>query len=186
MKENMTIELHGHIKIFHKNDPSVVLFDDHNTIVVGVKSLFSRLMADSLEPAYGIWGLAIGSGNSAWGDNPGAATGTEWQLENETKRKRRLVTRFLDTNMNPVVGFTDTVEVQTLYNATDDGITTPIREMGLIGGGSTSGATNMLTAPYWDPSTKLANSVTLINYKKLPTFNMPSGIDLVFSWIIQF
>jgi hypothetical protein len=46
----------------------------------------------------------------------------------------------------------------------------------------------MLTAPYWDPNviTPDPNTVTLINYKTLPTFNMPAGIDLVFSWIIQF
>lgn len=184
MKEQMPIEIEGHIKIYHKDDPSIVLFDEHNVIVTTVKSLFARLMADSSEPAYGVWGLAIGSGDSAWLDNPPAATNTQWQLQNELKRKQRFVTRFLDSLGNPTTAMTTTIEIQTLFNATNDNITGPIREMGLIGGGK-SGVTNMLTAPYWDPLVANPNSVTLINYKTLPTFTMPASIDLVFSWSLS-
>lgn len=185
--KNQNIAL-GHIRIYEAGNPDNVFFEEKNVIVNTVKSLFARIMADSLEPAYGIWGLAIGSGDSGWGNNPPVGAATQWKLENEIARKRRLVTRFLDGSNNPVNNFTEVIEIETVFNALDDNISSPIRELGLIGGGSTSAGTNMLTAPYWDPSltTKDPNTVTLINYKTLPTFYMPSGIDIAYAWKLQF
>jgi hypothetical protein len=79
------------------------------------------------------------------------------------------------------------VDFQTVLNATLDNINVPIREMGLIGGGTHGTAnTNMLQAPYWDPATRDANSVTLINYKTMPPLALPPGINFIVSWVLKF
>ena len=186
--EDFSLKMVGRIRIYERQNPDVVLFDSKNVIVNTVKSLFARLMANSTEPEYGIWGLAIGSGDSGWGNTPPDGLPTQTSLLAETKRKQKSGTRFIDPiTLNPVTGFSEAVEIQTLFNATNDNITSPVREMGLIGGGTTIGTpTDMTIAPYWDPVAKNGNSVTLINYKTLPTLTLPAGVDLVFSWILQF
>lgn len=177
----------GRIKIFHKDNPEIVIFEEDNVIVNTVKSLFSRLMLDSVEPKYGIWGLAIGSGDSGWDDNPPAPTTTQTRLLNEIKRKQATARRYVDRNaLNPVTLPSEAIEIQTLFNATDDNITDFIREMGLIGGGSTADNTNMNTADYWDPNILDVNTVTLINYKTLGELRLPAGIDIIFSWVLFF
>jgi hypothetical protein len=186
MIEQVDTGLKGRIRIYTKDNPEQIWYEANNTIVLSVKGLFARLMANSGEPANGIWGLALGSGDPAWGDNPSDATSVQWNLVHEIKRKQRTAIRFLDAANNPTSNFTNVIEVQTLFNATDDNITDPVREMGLIGGGNQT--TNMLTSQnFWDPQaiTKDPSTITLINYKTLPTFNMPGGLDLVFAWVLS-
>lgn len=194
-----TFKLRGHIKIYEAENPDNVLYEEHNVIVNIVKILFSRLMANSVEPQYGIWGLAIGSGNPSWGSNPPAETPTQTALVNETKRKKATLIRFLDpTSLAPISsGFSSVVEVQTLFNATTDNITQPIQEMGLIGGGTVTPLTNMSTASYWnlaatsgggfvDTTAADANSVILINYKTLAPLTLPAGLSIIIAWQLQF
>lgn len=186
----------GHIKIFEESHPENVFFEDSNIIVNTVKSLFARLMAANGEPLFGVWGLVIGAGHASWTDPTTQPDGTAVQtaLYDEIRRKKCSYIRFLDNaqNRNPLAAedFSETVDFQTILNATTDNITRPIREMGLIGGGSSAAVTNMASnaTPYWDPLLvpKNPNSTTLINYKTLPALELPPGINFIVSWVLEF
>ncbi len=204
------LQMKGHIRVFEKDNPKKVYLDLDNVICQTTSSLAARLFAGNtnlslgFEPAFGIWGLAVGSGNPSWPSNSQPdATATQTALFAEVLRKRCSFIRFVDANLNPVTGYSNTVDFQTTLNATTDNITVPLRELGLIGGGSTSQipTTNMLTAPYWvppDPANPQNNwpavsngpgnpdSVTLINYKTLNPLVMPSGVSLIFAWSLSF
>lgn len=156
----------GHIRVFRK-DTGEVLYEDKNIIVNVVKSLFARLMANTLpgagtvnqgpvplgnlgtgntpigDPLYGVWGLALGTGDPSWSpDTQPVETATQTALITQILRKQLSLVNFLDpTTLNPVTIFTNTVSFQTTVNATTDNLGQQgIREMGLIGGG-TLGAT---------------------------------------------
>jgi hypothetical protein len=181
--------LKGHIKIYELVNPGRVLFEQDNLIVNSSAYLFARLLANSLEPAFGVWGLAIGAGGS--GSNGWSATQqpdpvpTDSALVSEIMRKRFTSASFLDVNGNPTSNFTTTVLFQTVLNATTDNIQVPIREMGLIGGGTNVGTpTNMTTAPYFDPTNPAAQpgSVILINYKTLAAFYLPAQTSVAIDW----
>lgn len=184
----------GHITIFEEAHPEHVLFEEHNIIVNTVKSLFARLMAASTEPRFGVWGLAIGAGHASWTD-PSAqpdATAVQTALFDEIRRKKCSAIRFLNnaTDRTPLAAgqFSETVDFQTILNATTDNITRSIREMGLLGGGSSAQGTDMSNPStlWWDPATKDPNSTTLINYKTLPALDLPPGINFVCSWVLTF
>lgn len=209
MHDNVTIPLSGHIKIFEHGNENNILFEEDNLIVNCVKSLFARLMANNREPAYGVWGLCLGAGSDTW-------TATVPPKEHEIQpqptslfrpilRKKISFVRFVDDDLNPLKGHSLRVEFQTIVKANEDGLVSgtdgsviPIREMGLIGGGSTAKNTNMVTAPFWNPTSGLATSpgwvpsadhsdtVTLINYKTLPSLVLPDGIPFIFSWSLRF
>lgn len=179
--------LKGHIRILNQSTGEV-LWEQPNIIVNTVKSLFARLMAGSDEPLFGVWGLAVGAGSPAWAsDSQPDGQVTQTSLASEILRKKCSFVRFVDNDLNPVQGYSEIVDFQTVLNATLDDIKVPIREMGLIGGG-THGTTptNMALAPYWDPSTREPNSVTLINYKTMPPLALPPGINFIVSWILRF
>ena len=192
MNEVINHGLKGHIRIYQQDEPDNVLFSADNIIVNGVKSLFARLMADRSEPMYGVWGLAIGAGHSSWSDptTQPDATAVQTALWDEIRRKRCSYVRFLDNTVdrNPISGFSEVVDFQTIINATTDNVGRPIREMGLIGGGSAKDSTNMASAstPFWDPVARDPNSTTLINYKTLPNLELPPGINFIFSWMLSF
>ena len=184
-----TMALQGYLRVC-REDTGEVVFEQKNVIVNVVKSLFARLMANSSEPLFGVWGLAIGAGSPSWSDNaqPDAQV-TQQALFSEILRKKCSFVRFVDVDLNPLPQgeFSEIVDFQTVLNATLDNITVPIREMGLIGGG-THGTpdTNMGNAPYWDPATGDPNSVSLINYKTMPPLALPPGINFIVSWILRF
>lgn len=193
-------------------DTGEVIWQGENIIVNTVKSLFARMMANNLPGApltnganplsvdclYAIWGLALGTGDPTWApDNQPTETPGQTALIAQVLRKRLSAANYVTTtdsiNFSPVSFFTNLVDFQTLINATSDNIPgVGIRELGLIGGGSVTSATNMLTAPYWNPADTShgggpdPNSVTLINYKTLPPLILPPGVDLIFSWILSF
>lgn len=211
--DNMYIPLKGHIRIFEFGNPSNIIYQEDNLICNTVKSLFARLLANSKEPAYGVWGLGLGEGRESWEEIPVPPKEDTIQpqptsLFRPILRQKISFVRFVDADLNPVRGFSERVDFQTLVKAGDnsalissvDGGTIPIREMGLLGGGSTEANTQMETALPWNPDTDLAtnpgylhpgdishaNTVTLINYKTLPALILPEGIPFVFSWILTF
>jgi hypothetical protein len=210
----MADQVTGHIRIFRQDDPSVVLFEEKNVIVNTVKWLFARLMAESAgslsnpsvtsgkfnEPQFGVWGLALGSGDPSWPpETQPTETYTQTALITEIKRKQCSSIQYVDTNNNPVTGLSLQVDFQTVVNATTDNIVVPIREMGLIGGGTQTSSpapppfvdtpvTDMSNpnTPYFNPEEPTLNSVILINYKTLPPLPLPAGINLIFSWVLSF
>lgn len=191
LTEHVPLTLKGHIRVFEEGRPDNIIYEQDNVIVNTVKSLFARLMANSQEPLFGVWGLAIGAGSPAWPpDAQPDATVNQTALFSEVLRKKCSFIRFVDTNLNPIQGYSEIVDFQTVLNATLDNISVPIREMGLIGGGTRAvGATpdtRMSDAPYWDPNVRSASAVTLINYKTMAPLALPPGINFIVSWILRF
>lgn len=202
----------GYLRVFRADDGEVI-YERKNIICNVVKWLFARLLANALpnspqppytlgstqaiqsaDPLYGIWGLAIGAGSPSWApETQPDPSPVQTSLISEFLRKPLSRINYVDANFNPLNQFSTMVDFQTTVNATTDNITQSIREMGLIGGGTISGAgnqpTNMLTAPYFNPNgipPGPADSVTLVNYKTLPPLLLPGGVDIIFSWILSF
>lgn len=206
----------GHIRVI-RADNKKVIYEDDNIIVNVVKFLFARLMANTLpgagsanagpvllgqtvtpfgDPLYGVWGLALGSGDPSWSpDTQPVETATQTALVTQILRKQLSSVNYVDVNLNPTNQYTNMVDFQTTVNATTDNLNQKsIREMGLIGGGTLgsnppSTDTNMLTAPYWNPAANPpgpANSVVLINYKTLPPLILPPEVNMIFSWVLTF
>lgn len=194
-----------------RTDTGEILYQGHNVIVNTVKWLFARLMANAVpntpqppyplglaggnaDPLYGVWGLALGAGSPSWApETQPDPTPVQIALDQEFLRKPLSRVNYVDSNFNPVAKFSTLVDFQTTVNATTDNITQGIREMGLIGGGTITPLTNMLTAPYFDPADVSGpgqgpnvNSVVLINYKTLPPLILPAGVDIIFSWVLSF
>lgn len=185
------MELQGHVRILDSNGETV--FSEKNIIVDGIKFLFSRMFKDIQEPMWSCWGLALGGGDVAWGTStPPDPTKETSGLVQPLIRKPISKSQWVDSEFNPSTTPTNMVEYQTLINATTDGLILPngdiqaIREMGLIGGGSRSGGTNPNTAEYWNASTNLPNSMTLLNYKTLPPLLFPAGVTFMVSWTLTF
>lgn len=194
-----TLRPKGIIKVYAQHNPSVILFEDHNVIVNSISTLFARLMKAHGEVKFGVWGLAVGSGDPSWASMPEPPDGTEMQAQlfNQIRRKALWRSRYVDDQLEPVTGFSNNVKFLTILNATtDDLIDQPIREIGLIGGGSVADNTTMETARFWIPSsdlgkdpagpTKPADTVVLINYKTLPGLVLPPAVNIVFDWTLCF
>lgn len=197
-----------------RTDTGEMLHQSHNVIVNVVKWMFARLMANTVpnapnppyplgetsdtnaDPLYGVWGLALGAGSPSWApETQPDPTPVQTAIIQQILRKPLSKINYVDTNYNPLATFSTIVDFQTTVNATTDNITQGIREMGLIGCGTINlgGPTNMLTAPYFDPTATSGpgqgpnpNSVVLINYQTLPPLILPAGVDIIFSWVLSF
>jgi len=192
---NTPASIKGRVSIYECDRPENVLFERDNVIVQGVSFLFAQLLANNSGVVAGVWGLALGAGGvntAGWSANaqPDPTAVQTAMTGDEIKRKAITLVRYLDSSGNPTTTLTTQVSFQTVFNATTDAITTPIREMGLIGGGTTlvsnGGPTNMLTAPYFDPTAPVANSVVLINYLTLPSLILPPSINIGIDWLLSF
>ena len=203
MRDNITLPRKGHVRIFEAGNPENLFYSEKNVICNTVKGLFSRMMANVVpgdaavpyelghDALYGVWGLALGAGDPTWApETQPVEQPTQQALITPFLRKQLSAVQFVDSNLNPLNTYSNLVDFQTTINSTTDNITQNIRELGLIGGGSVSAnagqGTNMLTAPYWNPSAPVADSVILINYKTLPPLPLPAGINLIFSWVLSF
>lgn len=193
----------GHVKVFAAQDPSWVLLDQKNLICSSSRNLFARMLA-SLgrsalglgEPCYGVWGLAVGAGAAEWANSspltPPPAPADTNVLHNVVKRKQLMSggVQFLNQDESTSDAPTRWVEFLTLINATTDNIDVPLMEMGLIGGGTRSAhngaGTNMVTAPFWDPTHNDPDSVVLLNYTTFGSLTLPKGVDFIFSWTLEF
>ena len=178
-----------------------------NVIVMGTKFLFSRLFAtlgnSEIElPKWGVWGLAIGSGDPSWSPTKEYdAPVTQWELHKEILRKQISKAQFVKREYSidrstydivPTGGINEgMVEFQTPLNATTDskllvsGEVQTIRELGLIGGGVKE--TDPMTAKMWNKETNnVGNSMTLINYKTLLPLILPKDVTFLISWTLAF
>lgn len=189
-------QVKGEVSIFPMENPKRILYHRKNVIVNGVSFLFARLFSNSADPVAGVWGLAVGAGGTSangWSASQQPdPTPVQTAMVSEIKRKALAQVQYLDATNNdtPTTTMTTKVGFLTVLNGTTDDITVPIREMGLIGGGTTQssegGPTNMLTAPYFDPTNPQANTVTLINYITQPSFLLPAGVDMGILWKLTF
>jgi hypothetical protein len=195
MKNNdrMTIPAKGYIRVFEEANPSNTIFAEHNTVCLNTQYLFARMMANISDPVAGVWGLAIGAGAPDWPlNNQPDALPTQQNIITPILRKPCSYIQFVDENLNviPNEGYSNIVDFQTILNATTDSINTPIRELGLIGGGSTASSTTLGAAPFFNNATQASindtNTAILINYKTLPPLVLPAGINFIMSWVLQF
>jgi hypothetical protein len=184
--------MQGRVRIYEVVRPERTLFERKNIIVNSSAFLNARLLLNSVEPMFGIWGLAVGAGGlgGAWSaSQQPAPTALQVGMVSELKRKQASTIFFVDENGNPTATITTSILARTILNATTDNITIALREMGLIGGGTTlsgnGGPTNLLTAPYFDPSNPAANTVCLINYLTIPSFPLPPNSDMAIDWTIN-
>jgi hypothetical protein len=201
-----------------REDTGEVLFSGHNVMTNTVKWLFARLLANANptdpnppypqghEPAYGIWGLALGSGSPTWpAETQPQETPVQTALVQEFARKKLSRINYVipdatGTSFNPVNTLSTYVDFEVVVNATTDNITQSIREMGLIGGGTvktTNPATytsmGNTTTNYFVPDmtqystvAEAEDTIVLVNYKTLPPLLLPPGINVIFSWVISF
>lgn len=193
-----------------REDTGEVLYKADNIITNASRWLFSSFMATNIPdrsttltlaaaaPLYGVWGLALGSGNPSWApETQPVETAAQTSMVQEMPNGRIQLSRvnFVDDSFNPVNTLSTNVDFQTTVNATTNGITQGIREMGLIGGGNAAdmGGYTMQNAPYFSGDVtqyasvlKSQQTVILLNYKTLPPLLPPPGINIIFSWVFQF
>lgn len=190
-QDTSELKLRGEIWIREAQDPSRVMFHDHNVIVLGVKHFFARMFVSLGEPCWSVWGLALGAGDPSWPSTVQPdATPVQDRIISPLIRKPISKIQFVDENLDPSSTDTNRVSYQTIINATTDNLTAPVREMGLLGGGTKVAnggtGTDPVTAPFWDPTTKDRDSVVLINYKTLPPLMFPAGVNFLVEWVLQF
>jgi hypothetical protein len=198
------ISVEGYLRVLDQENKPV--FAQKNVIVLGVKHLFARMFANmgktTDEVRWGVWGLALGEGDPAWATVP-PADNTVFQLvDTQHVRKALSKVQYVNKIPDPLGGpdlivpsttWTNMVEFQTQINATTDGLIKPdtsikvIREMGLIGGGSKSANTDPKTKAFWDETNNnVPDSMSLINYKTLPSLIFPPDVTFLISWTLSF
>ena len=191
--DRMTIPVKGFIRVYEEANPGNIIFSEKNVICLNVQYLFSRMMKDISDPVAGVWGLAIGAGAPDWPlNNQPDALPTQQSIITPILRKPCRYIQFVDENLNiiPNGGFSNIVDFQTILNDTTDSINTPIRELGLIGGGSNASSTNLQVAPFFSNASQDSindtNTAILVNYKTLPPLVLPAGINFIMSWVLTF
>lgn len=155
--------------------------------ILVARLLKSTMVANVSEPKFGIYSLAVGTGDVGWNPmSPPPANNAQRSLFNEIARKAAASSQFIDSN-GMVSGVpTNIVDFNfTFSNAEAVG---PLTEMGLIGGDL---STNMAVrnpvmppnGPY-DPTANLVGKDSLVNYLTFPVINKPPTSSLSWVWRI--
>jgi hypothetical protein len=160
-----------------------------NLVVLDASILIARLMKNNVEPPFGIYVLAVGTGQVGWNPmSPPAATNTQRALWSELARKTFAMTNFVDQNGIPASYPTNVVDFTTTYAEAE--AVGPLDEMGLIGGNvnpnlSIRNPVSPANGPY-DPTVNLTNFETLVNYLTFPVINKPPTSTLTIVWRLTF
>jgi len=171
------------------NDGRVETHHIKNVITKDLSILLARLLRDPLEPRYGMFGLAVGSGDVGWDlQNPDAADNNQRSLYAEIGRKTFSSVVFVDTLGDPVGYPTNIVDFTTTFAESE--AVGALVEMGLIGGDANDdvGISNPVTPPNgpYDPTEDLTGVDTLCNYLTFPVINKPATARLVLTWRLTF
>ena len=194
-KEQYSPSLKGLVRIFEQENPSNVIFEDHNLILNGTSWLFSRLMFDKSLVNTSVWGLAIGKGYQEWDTNMTDPVPTDnsilqpFPLSLSSPNPLRIplsAIHYIDSTTNLASSLSATVDFQTSISTISYPVLKGqyIRELGLIGGGVAS--TDFATANYFNVATPVADSVTLINLKRFQGLQLPDGVNFIISWQLAF
>ncbi len=156
-----------------------------NIVVLDASILIARLLKNSQEPPYGIFALAIGTGDVGWDlQNPPAATNTQRSLYSELTRKTFSNTQFIDAGGLPSATPTKVVDYTTIYTQAE--AVGPLVEMGLIGGNISSNLAvkNPVSPPNgaYDPLVDLTTKETLLNFLTFPVINKPATSTMTIVW----
>ena len=160
-------------------------FELRNLVVLDASILVARLLKNSQEPPFGIFALAIGTGDVGWNPmSPPAATNTQRALYSELTRKTFANTQFIDSGGLPSSIPTKVVDYTTTYAQSE--AVGPLVEMGLIGGNVSSNLSvkNPVSPPNgsYDPTVDLTTKETMINYLTFPVINKPATSTMTIVW----
>lgn len=158
-----------------------------NLIVKDASIIIARLLKDNQEPPFGLYALAVGTGDVGWNPMaPPAATNTQRALFSELTRKTFTLTEFIDGGGLPSAIPTNIVDYTTVF--TESEAVGPLVEMGLIGGNiSTNMAIKNPVSPpngVYNPLVDLTTKETLFNYLTFPVINKPATAQLALTWRI--
>jgi len=166
-----------------------------NIVTLDASILIARLLkptssvAYQSEPKFGIYGLAVGTGDISWNvNNPPAGNERQRSLYNEIARKQAASASFIDADGGVSSIPTNVIDITTIFSESEavGGLT----EMGLIGGDlSTNMAVQNPVLPpngVYDPTVDLVGLDTLCNYVTFPVINKPASSTLSWVWRISF
>ncbi len=156
-----------------------------NLVVLDASILIARLLKNSQEPPFGIFALAIGTGDVGWNPmSPPAATNTQRALYSELSRKTFSNTQFIDSGGLPSAIPTKVVDYTTVFTQSE--AVGPLVEMGLIGGNISSNLAvkNPVSPPNgaYDPTVDLTTKETMINYLTFAVINKPATSTMSIVW----
>ncbi len=165
-----------------------------NVVTLDASILVARLMksppvANISEPKYGVFALAVGTGDVGWDPmNPPVATNTQRSLYNELARKQLASSSFI-TAAGTVSGIpTHVVAFSTTF--TEAEAVGPLVEMGLLGGDvdSNMAVRNPILPPngIYDPTVDVVGKDCLVNYLTFPVINKPPTSTLSWTWRLTF
>jgi hypothetical protein len=160
-----------------------------NLVVLDASILIARLMKNNVEPPFGIYALAVGTGNVGWHPmSPCAATNTQRSLWSEIARKTFANTQFINSGGLPVAIPTNVVDFTTTFAESE--AVGALDEMGLIGGNvSTNLSTRNPVLPpngAYNPTVDLTQYETLVNYLTFAVINKPATSTLTIVWRLSF
>jgi hypothetical protein len=160
-----------------------------NLVVLDASILIARLMKNNVEPPFGIYALAVGTGNVGWNPmSPPAATNTQRSLWSEIARKTFAVTQFINSGGLPVAIPTNVVDYTTTFAEAE--AVGALDEMGLIGGNVSTNMSvrNPVLPPNgaYDPTVDLTQFDTLVNYLTFAVINKPATSILTIVWRLSF
>lgn len=160
-----------------------------NLVVLDASILIARLMKNNVEPPFGIYALAIGTGAPGWNPmSPPAATNTQRSLWSEIARKTFAVTQFINSGGLPVAIPTNVVDFTTTFAEAE--AVGALDEMGLIGGNVSTNMSvrNPVLPPNgaYDPTVDLTQFDTLVNYLTFAVINKPATSILTIVWRLTF
>jgi hypothetical protein len=158
-----------------------------NQIVLDASILVARLLKNNVDPPFGTYVLAVGTGASGWDPmNPPAATNTQRALYSELTRKTFSLTQFINGSGSPVSYPTNVFDYTCTFAESE--AVGPLVEMGIIGGNiSTNLAVRNPVSPpngSYDPTVDLTQFETLINFLSYKVINKPPTSTLTITWRI--
>lgn len=159
-------------------------WERHNLVVKDASILIAALLKDSAEPAFGIYALAVGTGDTGWDlQNPPAPTTTQRALYSEVARKT-LTSTYIDAGGLPSAVRTNVVDFTATFSEGE--AVAPLVEMGLIGGDiSTNLAVKNPVSPPngpYNPLVDMSAYETLLNYLTFKVINKPAQSTMTITW----
>lgn len=165
-----------------------------NVVTRDASILIARLMksppvANTSEPKYGAFALAVGTGDVGWDpQNPPPGNKNQRSLYNEIARKQIAVSSFIDEDGNISGIPTNIVDFTATFSESE--AVGSLLEMGVIGGDidSNMAVTNPILPPNgtYDPTVNVVGKDLLANYKTFSALNKPAGATMGFTWRFTF
>lgn len=191
---NLASRVEDHAGIRIKGEVFVEMFEggrclEHrklqNIVTLDASILLARLLRSNVEPSFGAFCLAVGTGDVGWNPlSPPAATNTQRSLYSEITRKTFAATQFVDGTGMPVAYPTNVVDFTTTF--TESEAVGPLCEMGIIGGNVSSNLSvrNPVLPPNGprDITVDLTTKETLVNYLTFACISKPATSTLTITW----